>query len=161
MIKKTLSISFIILILFVSSGCFGISMPYNGDIQFHDIALTVPERFICDSTQSEEDLWVFENDNYTEYILILRSDITADVPTILADYVEYMKGNNAESSIVTFLGSDAVLSTYDLDDVYCQEILFPYEDSLYAVALRGGTESGFQEITDSIKIIALSGEAAI
>lgn len=66
MTKKTLAFSLILLVLFVSSGCFGIQMPFNADIQFHDIALTVPERFIRDSSQSKEDLWVFEHDNYSE-----------------------------------------------------------------------------------------------
>ena len=157
--KKIFVIILVLLILIVSGGCS--QMPFNGDIEFHDISLTVPERFIRDSTQSTKDLWIFEHDRYSEVILISRKDLTGEVQASLEGYVEYMQGNGAESEIVSFLGDNGVLSTYYKEDVFCQEILFAYNNSFYAVALRGGTQSGFAEITDTIQIIGIANDVAL
>ena len=154
---KRLLFSAISLLLMVTilSGCIGSSkMPFNGDITFNEITLTIPERFIRDSTQSNDDLWVFEHDNYSEMILISRSEIVGDVTLSLETYIDYMKEKDAESSMTTFLDKDAVFSSYYIDDVFCQEILFPHNDHFYAVALRGGTEEGFEEISKTVAIIA-------
>ncbi|MBR5472798.1 MAG: hypothetical protein IKU82_02280 [Clostridia bacterium] len=152
--KKLINI-FLVLILAISL-CSCSQMPFNGTIEFHDISLTIPERFIRDSTQSNDDLWIFEHSNYSEYVIISRKDVTGEVQSSFEDYVEYMHENGAESEIVTFLNDSAVLSTYYLEDVFCQEILFEYNNSFYAVALRGGTQSGFKEITDTINLIELT-----
>lgn len=152
--KKFICICLVFVIIFSLSACS--RMPFNGDIQFHDISLKIPERFIRDSTQSNNDLWIFEHGNYSEYIILSRKDVTGEVQTALDDYVEYMKGNGAQSEITTFLDNSAVLSTYSYDGKYCQEILFPYNNSFYAIALRGGTQDGFKEITDTIKLIEIS-----
>lgn len=156
--KKLISI-FLVLI-FVFSLCSCSQMPFNGEIKFHNISLTIPERFIRDSTQSNDDLWIFEHNNYSEYIIISRKDIAGDVQSSLTDYVQYMKENGAESEIITFLNDDAVLSTYYQDDVFCQEILFAYNNSFYAVALRGGTQNGFEEIIETINLIELATDVA-
>lgn len=153
MAKRIGAIVLVLLMLIPSSCCSPSTMPFNGNIQFHSISLTVPQRFIRDSTQSNDDLWIFLNSNYSEYILISRSDVTGDVPSALADYAESMFAIGAECSIVAFLGRDAVASTYYSEDMYCQEILFYHDNSLYAVALRGGTESDFLEITNTITLI--------
>ena len=135
------------------SGCAGISdMPYNGDIQFHGITMTIPSRFVRDSTQSSVNLWIFEHGTYSEYVILSRSDLKGEVSATLESYVEFMKEQDANSEITTFLSNDAVLSRYSKDGEYCQEILFPLDGSLYAIALRGGSEEGFQEIMNSIQI---------
>lgn len=156
---KNLISVFLVLVLFFSlSACSKI--PFNGTIEFHSISLTIPEKFIRDSTQSNDDLWVFEHNNYSEYIIISRKDITGDVQSSITNYTEYMKENNATSEIVSFSNNDAVHSTYYNDDVFCQEILFAYNNSFYAVALRGGTQSGFEEIIDTISLVKLTGDVA-
>ena len=43
---------------------------------------------------------------------------------------------------------------------FCQEILFAFNSSFYAVALRGGTQDGFEEITNTISIIGLANDVA-
>ena len=156
--KKFVYIMFVFIIVFSLSAC--LRMPFNGEIVFHDISLTVPERFVRDSTQSDDDLWVFEHDNYSEYIIISHSDITSEVKSALTDYSEYMKENGAESEKTFFLDNYAVLSTYYKDNKICYEILFAYNDCFYAVALRGGTQDGFDEITDTVSLIALSDDVA-
>lgn len=152
--KRVLIIFMVAFMCVFTCGCVNESeMPFNGQIEFHSIALTVPEKFIRDSTQSTEDFWVFENGIYSELILISRKDIAGDASALLDDYVESMKKVDADSKRITFLDGDAVLSAYYLEDVYCQEILFPYNNSFYAVALRGGDETAFKELTYTIKLI--------
>ena len=94
-----------------------------------------------------------EKGNYTEYILISRKDYSGNVKAGLEEYVDYMKGNGANSKITTFLDGDAVLTTYTREGEFCQEMLFPHKGALYAVALRGGTEVAFQELCASIQLI--------
>ena len=153
--KKLVCLFLVLTFVVTLSACS--QMPFNGDIEFHDISLTVPERFIRDSTQSNDDLWVFEHGNYSEYIIISRKDVTGDIQSQLIDYAEYMKETGAESEI---LDNNSVLSTYHKDDVLCQEILFAHSDSFYAVALRGGTQDSFEEITDTISLNEISSDLA-
>lgn len=154
--KKVLAILVTLSVLLIFGGCSGMiptsTMPFNGDIQFHDITLTVPTRFIRDSTQSNEDFWVFERGGYAEYVLLSKKTAS----TTLNEYMLYMQENGANSEMVTFLDGDAVLSSYTKDGLYCQEILFIHNGAAYAIALRGGTEAGFKEITDTVAIPAQS-----
>lgn len=127
-------------------------MPFNGPVQFHDLTLTIPSDFIRDSTQSNEDLWTFEKGFYKKMIIIKRSDgyPDEDVITFLDSYVESMQSNGAESVRGEFLYRDAVKSTYEREGTFCQEILFEYNNSYYAFALRGGTEEEFNELLNQI-----------
>lgn len=152
--RKVFLIYLILSILILLGGCVPrTQMPFNGDVSFHNISVTIPEKFIRDSTQSNEDFWVFEKGNYTEYILISRKDYSGNVKAGLEEYVDYMKGNGANSKITTFLDGDAVLTTYTREGEFCQEMLFPHKGAFYAVALRGGTEVAFQELCASIQLI--------
>ena len=152
--KKLFLIISAIFMLIVASGCSSSSkIPFNGSIQFHKISAIIPEKYIRDSTQSTDDLWIFEHGAYSEYILISRSDINGEISSSLENYVNYMKENNAESEIGSFLETDAVYSTYYIEDILCQEILFSYDDSFYAIALRGGDENGFNEIVNTVKVL--------
>ena len=135
-------------------------MPFNGAVTFHDITLTVPERFVRDSVRSAEDTWIFEHGNYSECIILSRKDVTGDTESALTDYVTYMQENGAESKLISFLNRDGVHSAYDKDGVFCQEILFIHNGAFYAVALRGGTESGFAEITDTVRLASPTDETA-
>ena len=157
--KKFVSISFVFMIVLLFTACSRI--PFNGDIEFHDISLTIPERFIRDSVQSNNELWVFEHDNYSEYVIVSRKGVTGEVSSVLADYVEYMKDSGAESGKTLFLDKDAVLSTYYKGNEFCQEILFAYNGYFYSVALRGGTQDGFEEITDTINLIELAADRGV
>lgn len=125
-------------------------MPFNGDIQFHDITAVIPNSFIRDSTKSNDDLWVFEKNRYKSMIIMRRTDVSADVDEELDNYVQDMLERGADSSRGEFLLTDAVLSSYYLDNVFCQEILFVYNNSFYAFALRGGTETEFQELLNDL-----------
>ena len=132
------------------SGCQRINMPFNGKITFHDITAVIPKNFIRDSTSSNEDLWVFEKGMYSETIIISRQDLQGDAIKVLDDYVELMLERGAESSRGKYLYTDAVMSKYIKDSEYCQEIAFCYNGSIYAFALRGGTDEEFQSLMDNI-----------
>lgn len=151
--NKTLVLILIVALLSSLAGC-GIysDMPYNGDINFHEMTATIPRDFIRDSTQSSEDLWVFEKGAYSQLIILSRSDITGDTVASLDNYAAYMKEQGANAQREIFLQMDAVLSTYTNDGVFCQEMLFAYNGSFYAIALRGATEDDFQLLLDTVNI---------
>ena len=128
-------------------------MPFNGDIRFHDIMAVIPDSYIRDSTESNDDLWVFEKNRYKSMIIMQRTDVKADADIELDNYVQVMLERGADSSRGDFLLTDAVLSIYYLDDVFCQEILFVYNNSFYAFALRGGTEAEFQELLNDLNTL--------
>lgn len=147
--KKIMPAVLLALCILLTS-CSLTDMPFNGPIEFHDLAMTIPEKFVRDSVQSTDDLWIFEYDQFSEYILISRKESSADVKTTLEKNMEYMVGEGAQCQLVTFLGVDALMSTYTLDEVFCQEMLLPCNGLFYAVALRGGTEADFQALLDTI-----------
>jgi len=150
-----------IALLLTCAGCMFSTpdMPFNGDITFHEITMTIPTRFIRDSTQSTDALWIFEQGNYSEYIILSYKVANGDTEEALPSYVEYMEGNGANSQIISFRGNDAVISVYNMDGVFCQEILFIHQDAYYAIALRGGTEEGFAELTDTIQLTETEAQA--
>ena len=47
---------------------------------------------------------------------------------------------------------DAVHSTYTREEQFCQEMLFVYNGSIYALALRGGTEEEFDAFLKSVNL---------
>ena len=149
--KKFIGLFLAVVLVLSLAACSDV--PFNGDIEFNDIALTIPENFVRDSTQSNENFWVFERNGYAEYILISRSFSEKEEAQVLENYVEKMRGIGAESEIVSFSGKDAVLSKYNKDNTFCQEILFPHNGDFYAVALRGGTEESFKSLIGTISLI--------
>lgn len=156
-IIKFIVLSVFFVVMLTLCGCSThTSMPFNGQIDFHNISITIPEKYVRDSTQSSNDLWVFEHGFYSEYIIISRSDISGDTTASIEGYVNYMKQQGAVSDVTTFLEKEAVHSTYVKDEVYCQEMLFAYGGSFYAIALRGGNEEDFQSLLYTVKISDLT-----
>ena len=152
--RKLICFMLILGILVLSAGCFNISsMPFNGDITFHDIALTVPEKFIRDSTQSNDDQWIFEYHNYAEYIILVRSEIgQQNAEEFLKTYQNSM-AEVGTSELITFQGKAAVHSSYTKDGISCNELFFPYQDAFYAIALRGASDADFQQLIGSVSLI--------
>ena len=139
----------------IFTGCSSTDMPLNGQVKFHDIEVTIEESFVRDSTRSTDDFWVFEYQNFKEYILLSRRGIEGDAQKGLEDYSGYMKEEGVECETVNFAWGDAVLSTYtNEEDEYCQEIVFAYEGSYYAIALRKGTKERFQTLVDSVVLMS-------
>jgi len=153
--KKIVCWTLVILSLVSLIGCSNsVDMPFNGDIAFHEISLTVPERFIRDSTQSSTDRWIFEYHSYTECIILVKNQITeTDIPAYLESYRLAM-AQHGTSELIFFHGETAVQSSYDKNGEFCQEIFFTCGNSSYAVALRGGTEASFRELVSTIQFAA-------
>lgn len=158
---KVLALLLILVTVGSLAGCAsGTDMPYNGDVVFHDISAAIPGDFIRDSVQSSEDLWLFEKDFYSAYIILSRKDISGDTEVSLDGYIAYMKEEGVTAQRETFLQMDAVSSTYTQDGMFCQELLFVHNGFLYTVALRGGTEEDFRALLATVKISDTKGSAA-
>ncbi len=155
--KRIVALFTVIITLFSLGSCgFGSDMPYNGDVTFNGITVSIPQKFIRDSTQSTNDMWVFEKGFYKQSIILSRKDLGGEVGEVLDGYVEYMKSMECASKRTTFAGCEAVHTTYTKDGQFCQEMLFVYNSSIYAVALRGGTEEEFKLLIDSVKLGTLA-----
>ena len=88
--KKYLCAGLVLTVLMLCSGCFRTyNMPFNGEIVFHDFSLTIPEDYIRDSTQSNDDLWSFEKGWYKKVIIIKRSDVSENEPEQLRELMEF------------------------------------------------------------------------
>ena len=136
------------------SSCVNPGMPINGKANFYSITITIPNSFVRDAMQSYEDFWIFEKDNYKQMILMSRRDITEDWETSLDNYVADIKKQGGDAKRESFLQMEGASSTYTKDEVFCQEIVFAYDGSFYAVALRGGTQEEFQSLLDTINLSA-------
>ena len=130
-------------------------MPFNGNITFHELEITIPDDYIRDSTQSTDDAWIFEKGFYKRMIIITRNDHYGDVDKNLNEYMERMR-DFGESYMTTFMDIPAVHTTYTKDNTYCQEMLFIYNGSYYAVALRGGSEADFRDLLDTVSFAKTS-----
>ena len=151
--KKTIVILIsIVLILASAAGCGKNKMPFNGEISFHDISLTIPDDYIRDSSQSNDDFWVFEKGNYKQTVLISRMANEGAGEKALDYYSEAMSQVGAEVSSRTLNDVNCAFSEYTKDNTYCQEIYFVYKDYEYAVALRGGDKTDFEKLTESITL---------
>ena len=154
--KRVATLLLVLLMMFGLTGCGFLSdMPFNGEIEFHDLSVTIPASFIRDSTQSDDDLWLFEKGFYDQLIILSRQDLDGEEAATLDDYAAYLTEQGVEVSRTTFLQHDAVHSAYTREEQFCQEIVFIHNDSIYALALRGGTA---EEFTDFINTASLKYE---
>ena len=151
--KRIVALFTVLVALISLASCgLGSDMPYNGDVTFNDITVSIPQKFIRDSTQSTNDLWFFEKGFYKQLIILSRNDLGGEVDEVLDGYVDYMKSMECDSKRTTFAGCEAVHTTYTRDGQFCQEMLFVHNSSTYAIALRGGTEEEFKSLLDSVKL---------
>ncbi len=157
--KKLIAVALALLTLVSLAACGrGSRMPFNGDITFHELTMTVPDSFIRDSTQSDDNGWVFEKGGYKQMIIVTRSERTQDADTTLQSYAESMTEVGATTEITEYLGCKGVRSAYTRNEMFCQEMLFIHGTSIYAIALRGGTEAEFDDLLGTVKLAAPVGE---
>ena len=137
------------------TSCVNPGMPMNGKANFHDITITIPGSFARDAMQSYEDFWIFNNEDDKQMILMSYREITGDQEALLANYVADIKARGGQTTSESFLQMECVLATYTIEDVFCQEIVFAYGGSFYAVALRGGTQEEFQSLLETVGLSAV------
>ena len=148
--KKKITAIFAALVLFVLllSGCGGTKMPFNGEVNFHGMQITIPDSFIRDSTQSTDDQWVFEHGGYRQYIVLMFHEEAAD----LEQYRDSMLANGCDSAIEERYDGAIVSSWTDADGNFRQEILFLSGGHTYVVMLHNGDEEAFETLAASIRM---------
>ncbi len=68
-------------------------------------------------------------------------------------YESYLKKSLGLSPIsAVFLGRPALQTVYTREGVVSYEMAFHYNDGVYAIALRGGTEKAFNALIDTVKL---------
>ena len=127
------------------------NMPFNGDVEFHGIKVTIPVSYVRDSTQSSDELWVFEHGNYDKYIMI--SCKPAKSKDAVKSYAGFIESQGGSAEDVQLADLDAVRLTYTQDNKETRETVFVMDDHIYAIALRGSDDAEYQELIDSFKVI--------
>ena len=151
-----------LVILFCPAGLAAQSdMPFNGEIAFHKISLTIPDSYIRDSTQSTADFWVFEKGFYSRYIMLSRNDLQGDADEALDRYAESLHAEGVDAQRTRFLQAEAVYSESVQADTAWREMFFVHDGSLYAVAMRGGTADEMQALLDTVALHAEIPEIAV
>lgn len=146
----------VLLLSLMLSACGGSNMPFNGEVSFHGIALTIPEDYIRDSTESTKDLWVFEKGFYSRYIILSRKDGNGDAAAV-DSYAAYLTEQGVQVQQGRFLDQKALLSGWYEGEMFCQELFFIWDGSFYAISLRGGTEADFDELIQSVRLLSAQG----
>ena len=150
--KIIITLISVVLIVSAASGCMQRKMPFNGEISFHDISLTIPDDYVRDSTQSNDSFWVFEKGFYQKYILISQNPNGDVGEKALEYYMNSMPQVGADVSSETLAGINCAVSEYTKDGVYCQEVFFVYKDNDYAIALRGGDKDDFENLISTVNL---------
>ena len=151
--KTIVAFSIVFSALILLSGCMGptYNMPFNGDIVFHDLSLTIPKDFIRDSTQSNDDLWAFEKGMYKQIIILSRKDAAEDGPERIKALMEWYESIGGTTAPIEDC-ENAYQAVYTKDDVLCREVVFLYNDSVYAIAMRGATEEEYVALLSTISV---------
>lgn len=146
--KKRISAVFaaLVLLALLLSGCSGTKMPFNGEVNFHGMQITIPDSFIRDSTQSTDNQWVFEHGGYQQYIVLMFHEEAAD----LEQYRDSMLANGCDSAIEEGCDGAVVSSWTEADGNFRQEKLLLRGGHTYVVMLHNGDEAAFKTLTLSI-----------
>ena len=155
--KRTLCLLLCLVLICCVSGCFKneSSMPFNGEITFHQIKLTIPSEYVRDSTQSNEDVWLFEQGWYKKTIVIMHRQHQYEPSQYISSYADGMQQQGIQSESTTFMGMPAAMSSATRENgVYWQELSFAMDGVFYAIALNGGTEAEFQALLDTLSILS-------
>lgn len=127
-------------------------MPFNGDVCFHDICVSIPDAYIRDSTQSTADFYLFERGWFSSVIMLSREDAPDDPEGWIEGYRVYLQSQGASSEWTEFQGMRALESQQLRGGVLWQEMYFACEGSLYAVAVNGGSEAEFAALLDTVRM---------
>ena len=155
--KRILCLLLCLVLFPILTGCLRneSSMPFNGEITFHSIRLTIPSEYVRDSTQSNADTWLFEQGWYKKTIIIMHRQHSYDPSEYISTYAEGLQGQGIQSELTTFMGAPAAMSSATKENgVFWQELSFAMDGVFYAIALNGGTETEFQALLDSLSILS-------
>ena len=151
--KVQYAVALLLLLSVLLAGCcFGSDMPFNGEIVFHDISITIPDEFIRDSQQSNEDLWAFERGFYKQLIILRRTDAFEDSPQSIESLMEQYESMGGTSQKITQY-ENAYSAQYTKDGVLCREVVFIYGDSVYCIAMRGASDEEYAALLDTVTVI--------
>lgn len=142
----------LVLVITLLAGCGNhSSMPYNGAVVFHDVSITIPEAFIRDSGQSNEDLWAFERGLYQQIIILKRTDAyEGSAESIEALMEQYESMGGASEKLDQY--ENVYSAQYTKDGVLCREVFFIFGDSVYCIAMRGASEEEFAALLDTVAV---------
>ncbi len=154
---KKLSLILLALIMLVSLiSCDSAKVPVNGEIKFHEISLIIPSEFIGDTSQSNEDKWVFTSPEHE--IVLTRTDRIAPINHMIRDYCKLMEERNVSATEMKLGRLYTARAIYMQDGISCKEIFLVYRESAYTITLKGVATTEFDDLVNTIEPIIPLGE---
>lgn len=158
--KKLIIPIIIIITLMVCTSCADKypNEPFNGEVEFSELTLTIPDDYVRDTTVQGYDEGVtkrWEKDNYKSIVTISKHekyDLTPEVMEQLTyNQQTQMATGEVQSSTIYFLDNIALENTFEVDNGEMKYLIFSTDNYIYEFSVQGDI-SDYEQIKNSIKL---------
>lgn len=130
--------------------------PFNGEVEFSELTLTIPDDYVRDTTVQGYDEGVakrWEKDNYKSIVTISKHekyDLTPEVIEQLTyNQQTQMATGEVQSSTIDFLDNIALENTFEVDNGEMKYLIFSTDNYTYEFSVQGDI-SDYEQIKNSI-----------
>lgn len=157
--KKLIVPIIIILTLIICTGCNKYpDEPFNGEVEFGELTLTIPDTYIRDTTVQGYEEGVakrWEKDNYKSTVTISRHEKYDLTPEIM-EQITYNQEtqialDGVQSEAIDLFGHPALENTFDVEDGEMKYLIFSTSNYNYEFSVQGDT-SDYIQIKNSITL---------
>lgn len=158
--KKLIIPIIIILSLVICTGCVNKypDEPFNGEVEFGELTLTIPDDYVRDTTVQGYDEGVakrWEKDNYKSIVTISRHekyDLTPEaMEQIRYNQETQLALNGVQSEETELFGNVALENTFDVEGGSMEYLIFSTDNYTYEFSVQGDI-SDYEQIKNSIMI---------
>lgn len=144
------------LTLIICTGCN--NEPFNGEVEFNELSLTIPDTFVRDTTvdgykQGVAKRW--EKDDYKSIVTISKHEkyeLTEEtISNITTNQQLQMALDTVQAEQIEFLGNPALESSFKVTDGEMKYLVFSTDNYTYEFSVQGDI-SDYEQIRDSIKL---------
>lgn len=130
--------------------------PFNGEVEFSELTLTIPDDYVRDTTVQGYDEGVakrWEKDNYKSIVTISKHekyDLTPEaIEQLTYNQQTQMATGEVQSSTIDFLDNIALENTFEVDNGEMKYLIFSTDNYIYEFSVQGDT-SDYEQIKNSI-----------
>lgn len=130
--------------------------PFNGEVEFSELTLTIPDDYVRDTTVQGYDEGVakrWEKDNYKSIVTISKHekyDLTPEaIEQLTYNQQTQMATGEVQSSTIYFLDNIALENTFEVDNGEMKYLIFSTDNYIYEFSVQGDI-SDYEQIKNSI-----------
>jgi len=156
--KKLIIPIIIIITLMVCTSCVDKypNEPFNGEVEFSELTLTIPDDYVRDTTVQGYDEGVakrWEKDNYNSIVTISKHekyDLTPEaIEQLTYNQETQLALNGVQSEEIELFGNVALENTFDVDGGSMKYLIFSTDNYTYEFSVQGDI-SDYEQIKNSI-----------